>query len=104
MKAGFGSTKVENKVTPHAAPLSLATHDALVEVRRHLREGELLFAYLEDVYVVSKPDRTRALYDLLADRLHTMAGMKGKLARGTLPESALPAWPSWGLMCGASVG
>ena len=53
---GFGSMKVENKV-------------------RHLR-GELLFAYLDDVYVVSKPDRTRALYDLLADRLHNMAGIQ----------------------------
>ena len=52
---------------------SLAIHDALVEVRRHLREGELLFAYLDDVYVISKPDRTRAIHDLLADRLHNMA-------------------------------
>ena len=37
---------------------SLAIHDALVEVRRHLRDWELLFAYLDDVHVVSKPDGT----------------------------------------------
>ena len=37
---------------------SIAIHDALVEVRLQ-QEGELLFAYMDDVYVVSKPDRTR---------------------------------------------
>ena len=52
---------------------SLAIHDALREVSLQLQEEELLFAYLDDVYVVSKPDRTRFLYDLLADRLYTLA-------------------------------
>ena len=37
---------------------SLAIHDVLVEVRRHLREGEFLFVYLDDVHVVSKPNCT----------------------------------------------
>ena len=40
----------------------------------HLQEGEFLLAYLDVVYVVSKPERTRVLYDLLADRFHTMGG------------------------------
>ena len=55
---------------------SLAIHDALCEVSGQLQEGELLFAYLVDVYVVSKPDCTRFLYDLLAKRLHALAGIE----------------------------
>ena len=48
---------------------SLAVRNALVEVRDGMLPDELLFAYLDDVYVVSNPDRTRVLYDLLG-RLH----------------------------------
>ena len=53
-----------------------AIHDALAEVRVHLQWGEILFSYLDDVCVVSQPGRTNVLYDLLADRLHTMAGIQ----------------------------
>ena len=59
----------------------------LAQVRVHLQEGELLFAYLDDVYVVSKPDRTIVLHDSLADKLHTMAATKGKFAGGMLPDT-----------------
>ena len=77
---------------------SLAIHDALVEVRRHLREGELLFAFLDDVYVVSKPDRTRPLYDLL-DRLHTTAGIQlheGKTPTWNAASECPPGMAQWG--------
>ena len=48
---------------------SLAIHNALAEVREGMLPTELLFAFLNDVYVVSNPDRTRPLYDLLGEKL-----------------------------------
>ena len=55
---------------------SLAIHNALEEVRGQMQEGELLFAFLDDIYIVSSPVRTRAIYDLLQDHLHRMAGIQ----------------------------
>ena len=48
---------------------SLAIHNALAEVSEGMLPTELLFAFLDDVYVVSNPDRTRPLYDLLGEKL-----------------------------------
>ena len=83
---------------------SLAIHNALAEVRLHLQEGELLFAFLDDVYVVSKPDRTRVLYDLLADRLHAMAGIQlheGKTRTWNVGGECPPGVAELGPTCGA---
>ena len=55
---------------------SLAIHNALEEVRGQMQEEELLFAFLDDIYIVSSPVRTRAIYDLLQDHLHRMAGIQ----------------------------
>ena len=41
---------------------SLAAHAALQEVQAGLRDGEAVFAFLDDVYVVALPDRVRELY------------------------------------------
>ena len=41
---------------------SLAAHSALQEVQAGLRDGEAVFAFLDDVYVVALPDRVRELY------------------------------------------
>ena len=46
---------------------SLGIHDALTEVQQHLEPGEWLFAYLDDVYVLSSPERTRELYNMLEE-------------------------------------
>ena len=53
---------------------SLAIHNALAEVRGQMQDGEFLFAFLDDVYVIASPARTRTIYNLVQDRLHTMAG------------------------------
>ena len=55
---------------------SLAIHDALVAVQAELREGEVLFAYLDDVYAVTGPNRTRDVYNLLAEHLWRVAGIQ----------------------------
>ena len=55
---------------------SLAIHNALAEVKEQLLDGEFLFAFLDDVYVLAKPDRIRTIYDLLSVKLSTMAGIQ----------------------------
>ena len=40
-------------------------NDILVKVKERMLPGEHLFAYLDDVYVLCKPDRVKVLYELL---------------------------------------
>ena len=55
---------------------SLAIHDALLRVKENMLPGELLVAFLDDVYVVSHPSRTRVVYNLLAAAFHEHAGIE----------------------------
>ena len=55
---------------------SLAIHDALVAVKAELRDGEVLFAFLDDVNAVCGPNRTREVFDLLAHHLWRVAGIR----------------------------
>ena len=48
----------------------------MAEVKEQLLDGEFLFAFLDDVYVMAKPDRIRTIYDLLSVKLSTMAGIQ----------------------------
>ena len=79
---------------------SLAIHNALVEVLRQLWEGNSCSH--TSMTCTSFQSQTAPAH--FTTRLLTGCTPWQKLARGTLPESALPAWPGWGLMCGASVG
>ena len=54
----------------------LAIHNALEEVQAQLLPGEHLFAFLDDVCAVSAPERTRNIYDMLADKLFRRAGIR----------------------------
>ena len=42
---------------------ALAQQPALCEVQAQLQDGEAIFAFLDDTYVVAPPDRVRTLYD-----------------------------------------
>ena len=48
---------------------SLAIHNALVEVQANLRDDEHLFAFLDDVYVLTSPERVRDVFNLLSEKL-----------------------------------
>ena len=50
------------------ALFALGLNDTLVEVKEQLHQGEHLFAYLDDIYVLCKPGRVNALYQLLRDK------------------------------------
>ena len=54
----------------------LGIHDVLERVSTQLRDGEHLFAFLDDVYAIAEPDRIRVIYDLLAEALHEVAGIR----------------------------
>ena len=51
-------------------------HAAFEEVQARLRPNERLFAYLDDVYVVSKPDRVGAIYTALQETLWAHARIR----------------------------
>ena len=53
---------------------SLGQHPALEAVTRQLRAGELLFAFLDDVYVVCSPARVGVIHTLLENALWGHAG------------------------------
>ena len=55
---------------------SLAIHNALLTVKQSLLPGELLFAFLDDIYVVSQPGRIREVYDMLGTALQEQAGIR----------------------------
>ena len=48
---------------------SLGQHNALRAVQARLQEGELIFAYLDDVYIVCSPERVSAIYAILLEEL-----------------------------------
>ena len=55
------------------ALFALGQHAALAEARRQLRPDECLLAYLDDIYVITSPERTRVVFDLLSLHLHRRA-------------------------------
>ena len=52
---------------------SLAAHPALHAVHAGLRDGETVFAFLDDVYIVASPERVRELYAAVEEALWTHA-------------------------------
>ena len=55
---------------------SLAIHNALKEAKRETLDGEEFFAFLDDVYILSSPARTRCLYNVVGEKLSNMAGIQ----------------------------
>ena len=55
---------------------SLGIHDSLSTVRSRMRHQDSLFTYLDDVHVVSLPDRTREAYNILQEQLLVGAGIQ----------------------------
>ena len=54
----------------------LAVHDVLAEVKEQLQDGEVIFAFLDDVYVLCALERARHIYDLFAEKLLQVAGIR----------------------------
>ena len=54
----------------------LAVHSALMAVQEQLLPGECIFAFLDDVYALSSPGWTCAMYKLLEKILFAIAGIR----------------------------
>ena len=75
------------------ALFALAQHEALVAARRLLHEDDFLLAFLDDLYIVTVPERARAAFDTVTHEVEAGAGVRthvGKLrmwsrAGGTAP-------------------
>ena len=76
---------------------SLGIHDSLCEVRNRLRPDDTLFAYLDDVYVSSPPNRTRDGYNLLEQQLSNST--RAKRECGVAPRE----WKIWARTSGAQM-
>eukprot|EP00439_Symbiodinium_sp_Y106_P036019 s8089_g4.t1 len=61
----------------------------LADLQSQLLDGEAIFAFLDDVYVVSAPERVRTLYDALAAALWHSARIR-------LHEGKTQIWNSAG--------
>ncbi|CAE7924529.1 unnamed protein product, partial [Symbiodinium sp. KB8] len=75
---------------PHLMPAfhALAQHDTICDLQRQLRDGEAVFAFLDDVYIVALPE-SRALYDALSTALWDRARIR-------LHESKTRIWNAAG--------
>lgn len=60
---------------------ALGQHPALVEVNAALREGELIFAFLDDIYVLSAPERVADIFHMVAAALERHAGIRVNLGK-----------------------
>ena len=73
-----------------------AVRNALPEVKEHVLPGETLFGYLDDVYALSAPTRTRKTHDLL-EKFLTVAGIRLHIGKAR----TWSAWRSLTPSCGA---
>ena len=87
----------------------LAMRPALQEIQARLQPGDLVVAYLDDVYILTTPDRAREAHDVAKEVLKRVCGIsvnQGKLqawchaARAAPPDLAelnLPPRPDGSL-------
>ena len=60
---------------------ALAQHPALQATQAMLLPGEVLFVFLDDIYILSRPGRARAIFDILQARLQAHAGIQVNLGK-----------------------
>jgi hypothetical protein len=63
------------------ALFSLGIHGALEATKAELLQGEDLYAYLDDIYVVCQPQRCRIVFDTLRHHLSEKAGIEINLGK-----------------------
>ena len=59
----------------------MGLHNALVEAAAALRPGEFLAAFLDDLYLVTRPARTREAFDSTTETVHRRAGVRTNLGK-----------------------
>ena len=72
----------------------LALKPALAEIQAALQPDEQVYAYLDDIYVVTSPARVRAVFDLVSEVLYRVCRIRvnrGKLVAWNASGSSAPA-------------
>ena len=75
------TSKVEQGDPLSPLLFSLAVHASLRHANESLREGEYLFAFLDDVYTVTPKNRATEVARMVASRIHEHAGVEPKLGK-----------------------
>ena len=63
------------------ALFAIGLHNALVEATATLQPGEYLAAFLDDLYLVTRPLRTRAAFDEVTEVVERRAGVQSNLGK-----------------------
>ena len=63
------------------ALFALAQHDALVAACQRLHDEDSLFAFLDDLYIVTTRDRARAAFDAVTEEVANKAGVRTHLGK-----------------------
>ena len=63
------------------ALFSLGMAEALREAQSHLQANELVIAYLDDIYIVTSPERARAAYDMVTATVAARCGIMPNLGK-----------------------
>ena len=63
------------------ALFALAQHAALVAASQQLRPGEFLAAFLDDLYIVTVPNRARAALEAVSSAVEELAGVAANLGK-----------------------
>ena len=72
---------------------ALAQHDSLVAARQRIDEEDHLFAFLDDLYVVTTRERARAAFDAVTEEVSKGAGVRTHLGKLRLWSKAGGACP-----------
>ena len=60
---------------------ALAQHDALVAASAQLQPGDLIFSFLDDLYLVTTRCRFRAAFEIVSRNVQQHAGVKSHLGK-----------------------
>ena len=75
------------------ALFALAQHAALVAASQQLRPGEFLAAFLDDLYIVTVPNRARAALEAVPSAVEELAGVAANLGKTRVYNRAGGAGP-----------
>ena len=75
------------------ALFALAQHAALVAASQQLRPGEFLAAFLDDLYIVTVPNRARAALEAVSSAVEELAGVAANLGKTRVYNRAGGAAP-----------
>ena len=72
-------TKQGDPLSP--ALFSLGLHEALQEAQDKLPEGDFLVAYLDDVYILTHPERARAAFNTVTSVIEAKADIRPNMGK-----------------------